>query len=56
MEKITTTVKSVRMKTELVNHIEIMANQQNRNFSNMVETILLNTVSGSNAKPKWQSK
>ena len=39
-----TVVKSVRMRTDLADRIETMARQENRNFSNMTETLLLKTV------------
>lgn len=35
-------VKSVRLKEEVVEMIDKMAKENNRTFSNMVETILLN--------------
>jgi len=44
MEK-TSKIKSMRMNTSLINKIEQMAKDQNRNFTNMVETILLKAVS-----------
>jgi len=36
-----TKLKSIRLKTNLVETIEEMAKKENRNFSNMVETMLL---------------
>lgn len=34
-------VKTLRLKPEVINKVEEMAEKENRNFSNMVETILL---------------
>lgn len=36
-----TVVKAVRMRKELADSIERLAKAQNRNFSNMAETLLL---------------
>lgn len=36
-----TIVKSIRMQTSLADWIDERANKENRNFSNMVETLLL---------------
>lgn len=40
MDKPATIVKSIRMSVELANDIELLAQKQNRNFSNMCETLL----------------
>lgn len=34
--------KTVRLRSDLIEKIEKMAREQNRNFSNMVETLLIN--------------
>lgn len=39
--KKTTQLKAMRMDIQLVETIEKMAEEQNRNFTNMVETLLL---------------
>ena len=39
-ETIKTQTKSMRLDVELIDKIENMAKEQNRNFTNMVETIL----------------
>lgn len=36
------TVRTVRLKSELVEKIKKLADKENRNFTNMVETLLLN--------------
>lgn len=36
-------LKSIRLKKEVINKIEKMAENNNRSFTNMVETILINT-------------
>ncbi len=40
MGKRDTVRKTLRLKTELVEELEILAIKENRNFNNMVETIL----------------
>lgn len=40
----TTKMKAMRLEIELVKKIELLAKQENRNFTNMVETILKNEV------------
>lgn len=35
-----TKIKTMRLSTEVINKIERMARDENRNFTNMVETIL----------------
>ncbi|AEV34139.1 hypothetical protein Oweho_3188 [Owenweeksia hongkongensis DSM 17368] len=35
----------MRMNTSLINKVEQMAKEQNRNFTNMVETLLMKAVS-----------
>lgn len=35
-------VKTLRLKPEVIDKVEKLANENNRTFSNMVETILLN--------------
>lgn len=39
-----TTVKAIRMEESLVNAINDLAKEQNRNFSNMAETLLMRAV------------
>ena len=39
-----TTVKSIRFKNTMIDKINILAAQDNRNFSNMVETLLLRAL------------
>jgi hypothetical protein len=39
-----TTLKSIRMNSDLANAIECMALQENRNFSNMAETLLMKAI------------
>ncbi len=39
-----TTVKSVRMNESLANTINNLAKEQNRNFSNMAETLLIKSL------------
>ena len=41
-------VKSVRLKEEVVEMVDRMAKENNRTFSSMVETILLNFKSDEN--------
>ncbi len=43
MKKITKT-KTITLETSLVDKVELRAKEENRNFSNMVETILLNST------------
>jgi len=45
VQKKHTIVKTLRLKSELVRNIESIAESKNRNFNNMVETILLNAIS-----------
>lgn len=40
--------KSMRLRLDLIEKVEMMAKEQNRNFTNMVETILLKEVSKQN--------
>lgn len=40
MKKSQTLPKTVRLNSSLVNHLEERAREENRNFSNMVETLL----------------
>lgn len=41
MEKNNTVMKTLRLKQEVVDKVELMAKEDNRTFTNMVETILL---------------
>ena len=34
-------LKSIRLKNEVIEKIEVMAQEENRTFTNMVETILM---------------
>jgi hypothetical protein len=43
-KKKNTTVKTIRMSLELAQNIDKMAKEQNRNFSNMAETLLINAI------------
>lgn len=38
------TIKSLRLPVILIEKIELMAIEQNRNFSNMVETLLIKAL------------
>lgn len=40
--KAKTKIKSMRLDAEVINKIELLAERENRNFTNMVETILKN--------------
>ncbi len=42
MPRNTTSKKTVTMRTEVINRLERRAVEENRNFSNMVETAALN--------------
>lgn len=44
-DSIRTHVKTVRLKDDLIATIQEQANNENRTFSNMVETLLLEIVS-----------
>jgi hypothetical protein len=55
MKEKNTVVKAVRMKSELANKIERMAQEENRNFSNMAETILLNALENGNKQRRGYS-
>jgi predicted DNA-binding ribbon-helix-helix protein len=39
--KTSTSLKSLRLKNEVIKKIEVMAEKDNRTFTNMVETILI---------------
>lgn len=39
-----TKLKTMRLNTEVIEKVEQMAREQNRNFTNMVETILMQAV------------
>jgi len=39
-----TKVKSIRLKESIVAEVEMMAEKQNRNFNNMVETIIIQAL------------
>lgn len=39
---------SIRMRSSLAQEINTLANDQNRNFSNMIETLLLERLKGVN--------
>ena len=39
--KVPTESKTLRLKTNVINGIESLANQNNRNFSNMAETLMI---------------
>lgn len=39
-----TTVKTIRLKENIVAEVEMMAIQQNRNFNNMVETMIIQAL------------
>lgn len=41
-------IKTMRMRVDLIQKVEKMAKEQNRNFTNMVETILLKEVGKQN--------
>lgn len=43
MDNRKTKVKTLRMSHDLVKNIETMADKENRNFNNMVTTILINS-------------
>ena len=43
MKKTETTLKTLRLRQDVVEKVQIMADNDNRTFTNMVETILLNT-------------
>ncbi|MEQ9102945.1 MAG: hypothetical protein RIF36_02900 [Imperialibacter sp.] len=43
-KELPTVVKTVRLKTTLAQEIEAIAERENRNFSNMVETMLLKFI------------
>lgn len=45
------TIKSIRMRKVLVHEIEKMALKENRNFSNIVETLLIKAI---NDKLKYE--
>lgn len=40
-----TKMKTMRLSTEVINKVEKMAKEENRNFTNMVETILKKATS-----------
>lgn len=40
-EKSTSSLKSIRLKNEVIEKVEEMAREENRTFTNMVETILM---------------
>ncbi len=40
-----TKTKTLRLKESIIERIEEMAQEENRNFSNMVETLLMKAVS-----------
>tara|TARA_R110001606_G_scaffold399006_1_gene579897 strand:- start:1833 stop:1988 length:156 start_codon:yes stop_codon:yes gene_type:complete len=42
-EKSTSSLKSIRLKNEVIEKVEEMAKEENRTFTNMVETILMKT-------------
>jgi len=42
MKKNETTLKTLRLRRDVVKKVESMAEKDNRSFTNMVETILLN--------------
>lgn len=43
-KKESTQVKSMRLSTEVVQAVEELAEKENRNFTNMVETILIRAL------------
>lgn len=43
MKKPETTLKTLRLRQDVVKKVQTMADNDNRTFTNMVETILLNT-------------
>lgn len=45
-EKSTSSLKSIRLKNEVIEKVEEMAREENRTFTNMVETILMKTNLG----------
>lgn len=45
MQHQNTKLKTLRLKTKLIEEVEKMAVDDNRNFNNMVETILMKAVS-----------
>lgn len=38
------TLKSIRLKNKVIEKVEEMAKEENRTFTNMVETILINHI------------
>ena len=50
MDNRKTKVKTLRMSHDLVRDIEKMAKKENRNFNNMVTTILIDTVKNGSRK------
>jgi len=42
MKKVDTTIKTLRLREDVVEKVQKMADKDNRTFTNMVETILLN--------------
>lgn len=42
MKKTETTLKTLRLRQDVVEKVQTMAENDNRTFTNMVETILLN--------------
>lgn len=38
------TLKSIRLKNEVIEKVKEMAKKENRTFTNMVETILINRI------------
>lgn len=47
-----TVLKALRMKADLVEEIERIAEKENRNFSNMVNTMLMNAVDYGKSKDR----
>lgn len=41
-------VKSLRLKTDIISEIEKIAEKENRSFTNMVETILIEKINQNN--------
>lgn len=44
MKKCETTMKTLRLRQEVVNKVQSLAEKDNRTFTNMVETILINAT------------